>query len=108
MGIAKKNRKYAQMKRVIGQRDARLKKNQIKGEVEATKKQKGDHVVREMYESCSKPVVIHAHSPMLPVLNGPPLSSFNTTLLLRLPTPSSSIPTFSPTLSSTSSTCSPP
>ncbi|KAL9096208.1 MAG: hypothetical protein Q9165_001731 [Trypethelium subeluteriae] len=48
MGIAKKNRKYAQMKRMISQRDARLKKNQVKGEEQAQKKQKGDDVVREI------------------------------------------------------------
>ncbi|KAF2237563.1 rRNA-processing protein-like protein FCF1 [Viridothelium virens] len=48
MGLAKKNRKYAQMKRMISQRDARLKKNQLKGEEQAKKKQKGDDVVREI------------------------------------------------------------
>lgn len=45
-GIQKKTRKFATVKRIIGQRDARLKKNQLKGEVEA--KKKGDDVVREM------------------------------------------------------------
>ena len=38
-----------QVKRIIGQRDARLKKNQDKAVVEAQKKSKGDGVVREMY-----------------------------------------------------------
>lgn len=48
MGVAKKTRKFAAMKRVIGQRDARLKKNQMKGsEVEAKKKAK-DEPVRQM------------------------------------------------------------
>lgn len=48
MGVQKKTRKFAQVKRIIGQRDARLKKNQEKGEVEAKKKEKDD-VIREMY-----------------------------------------------------------
>jgi U3 small nucleolar RNA-associated protein 24 len=46
MGVQKKTRKFAQVKRIIGQRDARLKKNQLKGEEKA--KPKGDDVVREM------------------------------------------------------------
>lgn len=46
MGIQKKTRKFAQVKRIIGQRDARLKKNQLKGEEKT--KPKGDDVVREM------------------------------------------------------------
>lgn len=37
-----------QVKRIIGQNDARLKKNQDKGEVEGKKKEKGDEIVREM------------------------------------------------------------
>ncbi|MCJ1420095.1 rRNA-processing protein fcf1 [Xylographa parallela] len=65
MGIQKKTRKFAQVdilvlidsglrinldqvKRVIGQRDARLKKNQAKGEIESKRKAKGDVVVREI------------------------------------------------------------
>ncbi|KAI9693960.1 MAG: rRNA-processing protein fcf1 [Bathelium mastoideum] len=48
MGIAKKNRKYAVMKHVISQRDSRLKKNELKGEEAAKKKQKGDDVIREI------------------------------------------------------------
>ena len=47
MGVAKKTRKFAQTKRMIGQRDARLKKNQLKAEI-IGKKPKGDEVVREM------------------------------------------------------------
>jgi hypothetical protein len=46
MGVQKKTRKFAQVKRIIGQRDARLKKNQLKGEDKT--KPKGDDVVREM------------------------------------------------------------
>jgi hypothetical protein len=37
-----------QVKRIIGQRDARLKKNQDKGEIENKKKVAGSEVVREM------------------------------------------------------------
>ena len=33
MGVAKKTRKFAQVKRTIGQRDARLKKNQLKADI---------------------------------------------------------------------------
>lgn len=52
MGVQKKTRKFATVKRVIGQRDARLKKNQITGADEATDKKKknnSDDVVRDMY-----------------------------------------------------------
>ncbi|MCJ1432029.1 hypothetical protein MMC27_001385 [Xylographa pallens] len=65
MGVQKKTRKFAQVdilvlidsglrinldqvKRVIGQRDARLKKNQAKGEIESKRKAKGNEVVREI------------------------------------------------------------
>ncbi|KAF1996088.1 rRNA-processing protein-like protein FCF1 [Amniculicola lignicola CBS 123094] len=48
MGVAKKTRKFAQVKRVIGQRDARLKKNQMKGEEAAAKKAKENEPVREI------------------------------------------------------------
>lgn len=49
MGVAKKTRAFGAVKRVIGQRDARLKKNQITGEDAAAKKKKtSDDVVREM------------------------------------------------------------
>ena len=47
MGVQKKTRKFGQVKRIIGQRDARLKKNQKKGEVESNKK-KDDDVIREV------------------------------------------------------------
>lgn len=46
MGVQKKNRK---IKRIISSRDARLKKNQDKGEMESKKKAKGDQVIREVY-----------------------------------------------------------
>lgn len=46
MGVHKKTRKFAQVKRIIGQRDARLKKNQDTGKTEESKK-KDDDVIRE-------------------------------------------------------------
>jgi U3 small nucleolar RNA-associated protein 24 len=46
MGVAKKTRKFASVKRIIGQRDARLKKNQDKGEAEA--KKPSNDLVREI------------------------------------------------------------
>ncbi|MCJ1401315.1 rRNA-processing protein fcf1 [Xylographa trunciseda] len=48
MGVQKKTRKFAQVKRVIGQQDARLKKNQAKGEIESKRKAKGNEIVREI------------------------------------------------------------
>ncbi|KAI4180871.1 MAG: hypothetical protein LQ346_006893 [Caloplaca aetnensis] len=48
MSRVKKTRKFAAVKRVIGQRDARLKKNQNKGEDEGKRKEKGDQVIREI------------------------------------------------------------
>lgn len=47
MGVQKKTRKFATVKRIIGQRDARLKKNQEKAEIES--KKKNDEVIREVY-----------------------------------------------------------
>lgn len=50
MGVQKKTRKFAQVKRVIGQRDARLRKNQVTGDDQAVAKKKdADDVVREMF-----------------------------------------------------------
>ena len=46
MGVQKKTRKFATVKRIIGQRDARLKKNQEKAEEVA--KKKDDDVIREV------------------------------------------------------------
>lgn len=50
MSKAKKTRKFATVKRVIGQRDARLKKNEIAQDAsaQAAKKKKDDGVVREI------------------------------------------------------------
>lgn len=47
MGVQKKTRKFATVKRIIGQRDARLQKNQQKADVEH--KKKDDEVIREVY-----------------------------------------------------------
>lgn len=51
MGVQKKTRKFAQVKRVIGQRDARLKKNILKNEGGDKKKDKdkSDELIREVY-----------------------------------------------------------
>ena len=50
MGVAKKTRKFGAVKRVIGQRDARLKKSVDAAEEGQKKKEKeGNNVVREMY-----------------------------------------------------------
>ncbi|KAF2016063.1 Fcf1-domain-containing protein [Aaosphaeria arxii CBS 175.79] len=48
MGVAKRTRKFAQVKRVIGQRDARLAKNQLKGGEESKKKVESEQPVREI------------------------------------------------------------
>lgn len=57
MGVQKRTRKFATTKRVISQRDARLKKNIVANDakqLEQKKKGKGDEVVREVYVShCS-------------------------------------------------------
>lgn len=47
MGVQKKTRKFATVKRIIGQKDARLKKNQQKAEIES-KKKRDDEVIREV------------------------------------------------------------
>ncbi|KAL5615526.1 hypothetical protein BROUX41_005571 [Berkeleyomyces rouxiae] len=51
MGVAKRTRKFAQVKRIIGKNDARLKENKLKAD-EANKKKteesKTDEVVREI------------------------------------------------------------
>ncbi|KAF8477489.1 Fcf1-domain-containing protein [Kalaharituber pfeilii] len=53
MGRAKKVRKFAAVKRVIGKRDARLRENQIKQLSEVKKKQKGEEAVREVPQVAS-------------------------------------------------------
>jgi U3 small nucleolar RNA-associated protein 24 len=47
MGVQKKTRKFATVKRVIGQRDARLKKNILKNEGESKKKEE-EQLVRNV------------------------------------------------------------
>ncbi|KAF4309667.1 rRNA-processing protein fcf1 [Botryosphaeria dothidea] len=54
MGVQKRTRKFAQVKRIIGQRDARLKKNQIAADAEQAKgKAKTGDVVREVPQVAS-------------------------------------------------------
>ncbi|KAL7774793.1 hypothetical protein CFE70_005707 [Pyrenophora teres f. teres 0-1] len=48
MGVQKRTRKFAVTKKIIGQRDARLKKNQMAGEVEAKKKEEESKAKREI------------------------------------------------------------
>ncbi|KAH7560117.1 hypothetical protein BM1_03751 [Bipolaris maydis] len=52
MGVAKKTRKFATTKRIVGQRDARLKKNQMAGEIEAKKKEEENKAKREIGNIC--------------------------------------------------------
>ncbi|GAB7355218.1 hypothetical protein MBLNU459_g5772t1 [Dothideomycetes sp. NU459] len=61
MGVANKTRKFATVKRVIGQRDARLKKNQVTGDDAAAdkKKAKGDELVREIPQAPSSMFFMH-------------------------------------------------
>jgi len=50
MGVAKRTRKFAQVKRVIGQRDSRLKKNIAETELKQKEtKKSGDGLIREVY-----------------------------------------------------------
>lgn len=96
MGVAKKTRKFGavsilfpsspffkanthQVKRIIGQNDARLKKNQAKGEIESKKKGKGAEIVREVY-IC------------LPSFNSPANDLRQTTSFLRALLPGMLIP----------------
>ncbi|OQO13152.1 hypothetical protein B0A48_02616 [Cryoendolithus antarcticus] len=54
MGVAKKVRKFATVKRVIGQRDARLKKNQeTAADAQQKKKKPGDELIREIPQAPS-------------------------------------------------------
>ncbi|OCK82880.1 rRNA-processing protein-like protein FCF1 [Lepidopterella palustris CBS 459.81] len=65
MGVAKRTRKFAQMKRVIGSRDARLKKNQLSGEVEAAKKKKAEEPIREVPQMSSS-LFFQANTALVP------------------------------------------
>ncbi|KAL7272851.1 rRNA-processing protein fcf1 [Rhizina undulata] len=53
MGVAKKTRKFAQVKRMISSRDSRLKKNQLKQAAEVKKKDKSEELVREIPQVAS-------------------------------------------------------
>jgi len=46
MGVAKKTRKFGAVKRMIGQRDARLQKNKDAGEIKGNQKETGKEIVR--------------------------------------------------------------
>ena len=51
MGVQKRTRKFATVKRIIGQRDARLKKNIVKNEEQNNKKKKSEQnneLIREV------------------------------------------------------------
>lgn len=50
MGLAKKVRKFAEVKRIIGKRDARLKENKEKADLANKKKKEAEagEVIREM------------------------------------------------------------
>lgn len=59
MGVQKRTRKFAAVKRVIGQRDARLKKNIDKDSAEKQAKKKRDELIREVY--AWHPLSTHPH-----------------------------------------------
>ncbi|KAL9096534.1 MAG: hypothetical protein Q9163_006437 [Psora crenata] len=63
MGVQKRTRKFAQVKRTIGQRDARLKKNQAKAELATAKKPRGEEIEREIPQPPSS--LFFAHNPSL-------------------------------------------
>jgi U3 small nucleolar RNA-associated protein 24 len=65
MGVAKKTRKFAAVKRVIGQRDARLKKNQLKGAEIDAKKKKENEPVREIPQVSSS-LFFQANTALVP------------------------------------------
>ncbi|KAF2810167.1 putative rRNA-processing protein FCF1 [Mytilinidion resinicola] len=66
MGVAKKTRKFVAVKRVIGQRDARLKKNQLAGAVEV--KKKADELIREVPQQSSA-LFFQANTALVPPYN---------------------------------------
>lgn len=81
MGVQKKTRKFAQVKRVISQKDSRLKKNVVAAEQAATKKK--DDLIREVYVSC----LVLTHNLTISVLKCHHRSSSNTIPLSNHPTP---------------------
>lgn len=72
MGVAKKTRKFAAVKRVIGQQDARLKKNQEKQDAvrESRSKAPGNELIREIPQAPSQMFFSHntALAPPYPIL----------------------------------------
>ena len=109
MGVQKKTRKFATVKRMIGQRDARLKKNIVKNEERNQQKKKtgkGDDLVREVYafsDLSNNPYNQPGanHSLINAAHEHPQTCSSNTTPPSNHPTKSSSTPTFSHTQSTT-------
>ncbi|KAF4630010.1 hypothetical protein G7Y89_g8125 [Cudoniella acicularis] len=72
MGTAKRTRKFGAVKRIIGQNDARLKKNQAKAE-EANKKkekEKSGEVIREVPQ-VSSALFFQYNSALVPPLQRP-------------------------------------
>lgn len=61
MGVQKRTRKFAQVKRVIGQRDARLKKNIVANEAAQKEKQQKDKSGELIREMCA----ITIHQPLI-------------------------------------------
>ncbi len=55
MGVQKRTRKFATVKRIIGQRDSRLKKNIDKNDAEEQAKKKRDELIREVYATRLQP-----------------------------------------------------
>ena len=72
MGVAKKTRKFAAVKRVISQQDARLKKNQEKQDAvrESRSKAPGNELIREIPQAPSQMFFSHntALAPPYPIL----------------------------------------
>ena len=101
MGVQKRVRKFAKVKRVIGQQDARLyvhnpwsrtqvgladvvfarKKNQAEGEVVAKRKAKGDEIVREMYVPKALSRRMHTHRFIRPQVSSSLFFQYNTALV---------------------------
>lgn len=94
MGRAKKVRKFAAVKRVIGKKDARLRENQIKQLSEIKKKPtKGEDVVRAVYVLEIFTLSFKSNTDTLSAPKSLQISSSNTTKLFGLPIKFSLIPT---------------
>lgn len=102
MGVQKKTRKFATVKRIIGQRDARLKKNIDKNSAEEQAKKKRDELIRDVYVSTPSNMATPIPDAVYLDPKCRAACSFSTILLFSRPTRSSSTPTSSPTLCTTS------